>query len=566
MLIPPKEFTRMQGWAKPGITALRNTKHKPDGYSLTATSKGIEITASDDAGEFYAYQTLRELKAINGGRVPACHIHDWPDFPRRGVYLDCARGKAPTVATLKALVERLASWKINELQLYIKNGFTWKQHPEIGRGFSPYTPADLRAVDAHCKAHHIRFVPSLASFSHMELTLALPRYRHLAELPGAMGWPGGTLACMSDPASVKLLAELYDEFLPVFSAHDVNVCCDEPWELGQGRSKSRVAKVGKGRVYLDALLKLNRICQRHGKRMNAWGDIILQHPEVLKDIPKDIVMLNWDYEPEGKLIPRTAEFTAAGVPVMVCPGTGSWQSHGTRMVKSMANVANFAAAGRRHGAVGLLNTDWGDFGHRNFLGVSLHGYAHGAAHSWNGAAVMESVFTRIFTFHTFGDTDGRLADSLQLLGTADQESLLYHALVEPLQLPSNRFIARFNPPSIVSHYPASFPEAISKVQGEVATVRWPTAPRGLPEFEKQALKEFRIASRMNTLAWRRARMGQRIRAGQRVPGSQLGRWADEMKELASDFAAQWRVGNRPSRLQDNLKMMAMAAQECRSLR
>ena len=562
-LIPPRQFVRLPGGAGPSVRCVRDARLKPEGYRLTATATGVEIAAADAAGEFYGHQTLRELRTLHNGAIPACRILDWPDFSRRGVYLDCARGKAPTLATLKALVERLAAWKINEFQMYIKNGFAWKKHPELGRGFSPYTPDELRAIDAHCRAFHIRFVPSLASFSHSELMLALPRYRHLAELPGALGWPGGTTLCMTDPKSVELIGELYREFLPCFTADEVNVCCDEPWELGQGRSKSRVDRIGKGRVYREALLNLRRICDHHGKRMNAWGDIVLQHPELLKEMPRDIVLLNWDYDPNGQRVQRSGEFADAGIPYMVCPGTGSWQSHGSRMTASMANVSQFAAVGRRNGAIGLLNTDWGDFGHRNFLGVSLHGYAHGAAHAWNGAAVDEKTFTRAFTLHTFGDTRGQWAAALRQLGTTDTASNLYHALVEPLELPATRYILRFDPPSIVSHYPAWFPECISKFKDSAPAVRWPAEPRGLPDFERHALREYRLASHMNDLAIRRAFIGQAVRAGRHTSPAVLRRWADDMQALATAFTGQWLARNRPTRLRDNLRLMAFAEKECR---
>ena len=33
------------------------------------------------------------------------------------------------------------------------------------------------------------------------------------------------------------MAELYEEFVPLFEAADFNVCGDETWDLGKGRSK-----------------------------------------------------------------------------------------------------------------------------------------------------------------------------------------------------------------------------------------------------------------------------------------------------------------------------------------
>jgi hypothetical protein len=423
------------------VRIYRDNKTKnSEAYRIVVSPGGVEIYAGADAGAYYALQTLRDIVAIYGMKLPACTIKDEPDFKRRGVYHDCSRGKVPKLETLKELVTKLAHWKINELQLYIENVFTFKQHPDIGKGFSPFTPEEILSLQDHCRSHHVKLVGSLASFGHLEKILALPRYQHLGEMPGFRGFGGGTTLCPSDSGSIKLIEELYSEFVPLFEAEDFNVCCDETWELGRGRSKKRAERIGTGRVYLDFLIKIYRLCQRHGKRMNAWADIVLKHPELMSELPGDIVLLNWEYEQDGININRTKEIAEAGVGLMVCPGTSGWLTHGSRMSNSMANVSNFAAQGRKHNAEGLLNTDWGDQGHRNFLGVSLHSFAHGAAHAWNDKAVDDQNFTKNFCYHVFGQHTDRMAKALQMLGStyitcgkvSRNESLLYHALVEPL--------------------------------------------------------------------------------------------------------------------------------------
>jgi len=549
-----------------------------EGYRLTVREDGVEIVAASDAGAFYGVQTLRELITMHGEKLPCCRIDDSPDFARRAVYYDCARGKVPTVDTLKALVERLASWKINELQLYIKNTFTWKAHPKVSRGFSPFTPEDLLEVQAHCKKHHIRFVPSMATLSHNELFLQLPEYRHLAELPGHSGWEGGTMLCPTDPKSFKFVESLYAEFVPLFEATDMNVCCDEPWELGKGRSKRVADRRGRGPVYFDFLKKVHGLCERHGKRMNVWADIVLKYPELIPELPSDIVMLNWDYAGECKRMARSREIVDAGQPVMVCPGTSGWQRHGTDMPNAMANVSKSAAIGRRHKAEGMLNTDWGDFGHRNPLGVSLHGYAHGAAHSWHGRAVDEKSFTETFAFHLFGDGDGRLASALRTLGSTGEmlkdAYCLYPSLIEPLLPPIDRFLKRFRRVPIAAHYPAALPNAIERPAREdlarvvdALSVRnlWHKPGRKLGLLETQALLDCHLATEMDIVAAKRALLGQRLRAGEKVRPRELVAWADDMRQLTAMFEYLWMTRNRPSRLKDNLKLMGLAEDDARSL-
>ncbi len=356
-------------------------------------------------------------------------------------------------------------------------------------------------------------------------------------------------------------------------------CCDEPWELGQGRSRRAADRIGRGRVYLNYLLKLHKLCGKLGKRMNIWGDIVLKYPELIPEFPKDVVMLNWDYAARGSLMPRTREFTEAGLPTMVCPGTSGWQRHGTDLPNAMANVTNFVRAGRRHKAEGVLNTDWGDFGHRNPLGVSLHGYAHGAARAWYNAGVDDTAFTQTFAAQTFGERSGRLADAIRTLGEVaslvnPDSRCLYHALVEPLRGPANRFVKRFRRVSLVGHYPDQFPGMIErgKTDALAAVVDmlsvpglWPSSDPGLPEFELEALADYRLATAMDTLAAERSLLGQAYRAGCEIPSTELTAWADAMEELRNGFEALWRTRFKPSKLADNLWLMRAAERECREI-
>jgi hypothetical protein len=549
-----------------------------EGYRLTIRESGVEIIASTDAGAYYGLQTLRELVRAEDRTLACCRIDDAPDFARRGVYYDVARGRVPTVETLKALIERLAHWKLNELQIYIKNTFTWTAHPAIGKGFSAYTPEDILAIQAHCRLHHMRFVPSLATLSHNELTLQLPEYAHLAEMPGYGGWEGGTMLCPTDPKAFALTRDLYNEFVPLFEADDINCCCDEPWELGNGRSKPTADRIGRGRVYLNYLLKLHKLCGKHGKRMNIWGDIVLKYPELIPEFPKDVVMLNWDYAAKGRLMPRSREFAEVGLPSMVCPGTSSWQRHGTDLPNAMGNVTNFVKVGKRLKVEGVLNTDWGDFGNRNPLGVSLHGYAHGAARAWYGAGVDDATFTTTFAQQVFGDRGG-LSDAIRTLGETARlvnpdSRCLYHALVEPIRGPANRFVKRFRRVSLVGHYPDQFPSMIERGNSEalqsvidrlsVADL-WPAADSSLPDFELQALADYRLAAAMDTLAAERSLLGQAYRMGCEIPPAELTAWADAMADLRDGFEGLWRLRFRPGKLADNLKLMRAAEAECRQL-
>lgn len=548
------------------IRALRDKSiASAEGYRLAVKPGGVELRASTAAGIYYAFQTLRDLVEHYGRRLPCLVIDDQPDFARRGFYHDISRDKVPSVNTLQQLIPRLARWKINEFQLYIENVFHFPSHPDIGRGYSPLTADDIRLVQDTCRQHHVRLVGSLASFGHLERVLKLRAYKHLAELPGKgeMGHLG--TICPSDPQSLALIRDLYADLVPLFDAVDFNICGDETWDLGKGRSKRRADRIGVGRLYLEWILKLHRLCQKHGKRMNMWADIALQHPEILPLLPRDIVMLNWDYEPGGSRMRRAGEIAAAGLPQVICPGTHGWQSHGTRLQTAMDNVKQFAARGRRHGCEGLLNTDWGDFGHRNFLGVSLHGFAHGAAHAWCGRKVDEKTFTRRFARAVFGDRDGRLAAAIQTLGDCPTYCL-YHCLAEtldPLKGPRpRRGIAQADPALVADRAEQMRALRLPRVDklGTIAGVA-ENAPSALPDFERLALEEFDLARRMEELACRRALAGLDYRAGKSLARGCLLEQASDLSQIMEELAALWQARNRASRLADNLTLLRRAMTE-----
>ena len=97
--------------------------------------------------------------------------------------------------------------------------------------------------------------------------------------------------------------------------------------------------------------------------MQFWGDIILEHPQLVPELPRDVFALEWGYEADHPFAEHGALFSKAGIPFYVCPGTSSWNSIAGRTKNALENQLNAARSGLEHGAVGFLNTDWGDNGH-----------------------------------------------------------------------------------------------------------------------------------------------------------------------------------------------------------
>jgi hexosaminidase len=441
-----------------GITlqVITQSPVKPQGYRLRVTHSGINIEAGDGAGAFYACCTLSQMiqhyslysnqDDLPEGSLPCMEIVDWPDFPNRGVMLDISRDKVPTIQTTLALVDLLASWKINQLQLYTEHTFAYRQHPQVWAKASPFTGEEILQLDAYCRERFIEMVPNQNSFGHLEHWLRLPEYMHLAEAPEGFDFPWGHhegpfSLCPLDGGSLSLLRGLYDELLPHFSSRQFNVGCDETFDLGQGRSNEACERLGTGRVYLDFLLKIYQEVKQRGFRMQFWGDIIMDHPELVGELPKDSIALEWGYEADHPFEEHGAMFARAGLSFYVCPGSSSWNSIAGRTDNCLGNLSNAAVNGLEHGADGYLITDWGDNGHWQALPVSYLGFAAGAAYSWCWTSNAKIDIQEELNEYAYQDPSRNMGKLAYQLGNVYRQmgfeptnsSALFHILQRPFE-------------------------------------------------------------------------------------------------------------------------------------
>ena len=314
-------------------------------------------------------------------------------FAVRSYMLDVSRDKVPTMGTLRLIVDLLAKFDYTQFQLYTEHTFAYSRHKGVWEHASPLTPSEIRALDAYCAMNGIELVANQNSFGHLERWLTKPEYNHLAELPqGGAPLPWGgfkkdpTTLCPTDPKSLEFLDGLYDELLPNFESKLFNIGCDETFDLlGEGRSAAQVKEKGEGRVYLEFLKQVADLARKHGKRPMFWGDVILKHPELVPELPKDLIALDWGYEGNHPFMEQAEKFKAAGLDFYVCPGTSSWNSLAGRVENMRENMIAAEHAGRIHGAKGFMVTDWGDGGHWQPLAASLPGLVFGGLLATEGA-------------------------------------------------------------------------------------------------------------------------------------------------------------------------------------
>ena len=530
----------------------------PQGYRLLIDTQRIHLTASQPAGLFYGVMTLKQILRQSAGELPCLEIEDCPDFASRGVMLDISRDKVPTLETLFMLVDELAEWKVNHLELYTEHTFAYRNHREVWAQASPMTGEDILRLDAYCRERFIELVPNQNSFGHLHRWLVLPRYRHLAECPDGFDWPWGGHSeepFSLDPTnseSLRLIAELYSELLPHFSSRKFNVGCDETFDLGQGKSKAECDRTGKGRVYLAFLLKIYELVKTHGRTMHFWGDIIMEHPELVPELPRDVVALEWGYEANHPFDEHGAKFAASGIPFYVCPGTSSWNTIVGRTENCIGNLRNAAENGLKHGAIGYLNTDWGDNGHWQYLPVSYLGFAAGAAYSWCLGANKDMDIVRALDVHVFRDDAEVMGRLVYDLGNAYQKighlvgnaSLLFHFV----HASANHRL----PDTVTEDTIRSAMEYIREVTGPLSRARMAREDAAL------IVDEYANATRMLLHGCRRALA---IRTGTMKQPEERRALAEEMRMILGEHRRLWMMRNREGGLQDSVRILEQRLKE-----
>jgi hexosaminidase len=404
----------------------------PQGYRLVTGPDEITLQASDSQGLGYGRATLAQLRHRSNspdqqgdGTVAECEVTDWPDYPVRGVMIDISRDKVPTVATLDAMIERLASWKINHVELYMEHTFSYVGHEGVWHESDPLTPADIAHLDRRCRALGVDLVPNQNTLGHFDRWLRHERYRQLAITPDGFEWIFGirrspTTLDPANPGSFALVTDLLGQLVSALDKPSIHIGLDEPWELSPERAPEWAA-------WLERLAALEAL---EGRELLVWGDILAAHPELMPlvgRIPAELTINEWGYEGNHPFSDRLSKLHEAGLRTWVCPGTSSWMSISGRAVDMLENIRNAATAGMKHGSGGLLVTDWGDFGHHQYLPVSDPGLAVAAAMSWCASAHKDlglEELAGLLDAHCFDDPAGELGEALVALGSV-------HRLVTP---------------------------------------------------------------------------------------------------------------------------------------
>lgn len=102
------------------IANPNDINNNPEGYQITISTNKITINAINNAGVFYALQTLRQLWNAGNGTIEQATITDYPRFEYRGILLDSSRHFF-SIAEVESLIDIASTHKLNTLHWHLSD-------------------------------------------------------------------------------------------------------------------------------------------------------------------------------------------------------------------------------------------------------------------------------------------------------------------------------------------------------------------------------------------------------------------------------------------------------------
>ena len=383
-------------------------RFKAEGYVLEVKAKENDsaflfLSSETLNGIFYGMQTLSQLifnSQVQEGdsdsiEIPMVSIIDYPDFALRGISDDISRGQAATKEGIKAFIRELSRFKLNHYFLYIEDVFKFNKHPDIGVNRGALTPEDIKDIEIYAKTKFVKLSPIFESLGHLDNILCLPKYQHLAEFPGS------DCLNVADPKSYELLDELYSDITKAFESEYFHLGLDESWELGTYKGRENLLKKGKDTVYSEHYTKVYELAKKYGKKdIIFYADIAVGIPNVLNKLPKDIIAMYWDYGfGKNGEYPKMDLLVNAGLRTIVSPAVHDWARFFPNMTRMEQNTYNIISYGFKKGAMGVIQSSWGDFGNENLRWNRIYGFIYSAVASWNVSGFDKTkIWPSILTF------------------------------------------------------------------------------------------------------------------------------------------------------------------------
>ena len=292
----------------PEIIFRHSKKMAPESYRLEVRKDGVWITSADDAGAFYAQQTLAQMISEDNGvkEVQCCVVNDCPRFSYRGLHFDVSR-HFRSLDFLKKQIDAMALYKMNRMHIHLTDAAGWRMeieaYPKLtsfaawrpqqkwkdwwygdrlyveegseGAYGGYYTKDQMRELVEYARQRYIEVIPEIEMPGHSEEVLAA--YPELSCKGTA--YSQGEF-CVGNEETFRFLETVLEEVMEVFPSEMIHIGGDEAnkahWKecpkCQQRMQAEGLADVDELQSYL--IKRIARFVESKGRRIVGWDEIL----------------------------------------------------------------------------------------------------------------------------------------------------------------------------------------------------------------------------------------------------------------------------------------------------
>ena len=209
--------------------------------------------------------------------------------------LDCSRNAVMKVDSLKQLIRYLACMGYNGLMLYTEDTYEVDKYPYFGYLRNPYTKEDLKQIDKYAKLFGIELIPCIQTLAHFN---SLIRHEAMKDL-----FDCNDILMIGEESTYSFIEELIKTCKECFSSKKIHIGMDEAHMVGRGNYLDKNGYHERGELMNYHVKRVLDICAKYDLHAMMWSDMYVSlasgnsliSKEKLKEIPKDVELIYWDY-------------------------------------------------------------------------------------------------------------------------------------------------------------------------------------------------------------------------------------------------------------------------------
>ena len=291
------------------------------------------------------------------------------DFPVRGFHIDF-RTQVMTLDAMKDFATELSEFGINKLIMEWEATFPYDKHAVISNKLA-FTPSEVKEFISHCDGLGIDVIPLQQCFGHVEYILRHERYNRFKESYELEI----SQVCPLKKGVEEVFAEIFAEVAALHPSEYFHIGADETFLLGKcPKCRAYVEKHGKSSLFVDYVVKMCEAVTSLGKRPVLWADIITKYPEAIDRLPKNAILVDWNYGWNIKKFGDLDKVISSGLEIWGAPAIRSHPDHyySTDWKKHFNNQRDFIPYARQAGYKGMVMTSWSTSGGYGFLWDQHH--------------------------------------------------------------------------------------------------------------------------------------------------------------------------------------------------